>query len=108
MRGFSSFGLTAMLMLIGAGPARSAPPANDACDAATMVTSFPFVANVDTTEATQAPGDPFVCHNGGGPTIWYDVSADSAFFLALGAGSATSSTAPRSLTSNASGLFCPG
>ena len=67
-------GLVATLTLVAVGTVRSAPPANDDCASATPVSSFPFVTTIDTTEATQAPGDPQQCENGGGPTVWFAVT----------------------------------
>src|SRR5689334_7012073 len=74
MRRLSSFGLTVALMLTAAAVARSAPPTNDACQNATSITTLPFEALVDTTQATQDPGQKPICDQGGGPTIWYSVT----------------------------------
>ena len=66
--------LALIVTLATAGHGWAAPPSNDACADATPVTTFPFVATLDTSEATQAPTEPEVCNGGGGPTVWYDVT----------------------------------
>src|SRR3982751_6554827 len=74
MRRLSSFGLTVALILAAGGTARSAPPPNDACENATPVTTFPYQTIIDTTEATQDPGQGPICDGGGGPTVCYAVT----------------------------------
>src|SRR5262245_2816381 len=59
------------LILMLASASGAAPPPNDACATATPVTTLPYVADIDTTDATPEPGDPEVCSGGGGPTVWY-------------------------------------
>jgi hypothetical protein len=61
------------LFVVLAGRALAAPPPNDDCANAVVVTSLPFVDTLSTAEATQAPTDPAVCGSGGGPTVWYRV-----------------------------------
>jgi hypothetical protein len=51
----------------------AAPPPNDACAGATVVTSLPFSADVDTRSATPEATDPPICAEGGGPTVWYQL-----------------------------------
>ena len=70
---------TAMLMSILAGPALAAdPPANDAFDAATTVSSTPFVESVDTTGATTDATDAAANANCGAPateaSVWYSLT----------------------------------
>ncbi|MFC0508847.1 PKD domain-containing protein [Micromonospora costi] len=55
---------------MAAGPtAAHAQPTNDDFSAATAVDSLPFVANVDTTDATSDPSDPTDCYNNG--SVWF-------------------------------------
>jgi hypothetical protein len=60
MRSLRNLALIASLTLLTVLPAHGAPPANDDCESATPVTTFPFVTTLD-LEATQ-PGDPQLCH----------------------------------------------
>ena len=50
-------GLVAFAVGAGAGPASAAPPANDTSAEATGIGALPFVAEVDTTEATVGADD---------------------------------------------------
>ena len=70
---------TAMLMSILTGPALAAdPPANDLFDAATTVSSTPFVESVDTTGATTDATDAAANANCGAPateaSVWYSLT----------------------------------
>lgn len=63
--------LALLLGLVGATFAL-AQPANDACSSATAIGSIPFTATIDTTAATDDPGDPFPsCSFGGLNTVWF-------------------------------------
>ncbi|MFD4675169.1 PKD domain-containing protein [Lentzea sp. NPDC058450] len=47
-----------------------AAPAGDDFDAATEITALPFTGALDTTGATKAPDDPYVCGRVGESTLW--------------------------------------
>jgi hypothetical protein len=75
---------TVILLIVGvAGLGFGAPPANDDCTQATVVTTLPFGESISTTDATQAPDDPQVCAGGGGPTVWYRVIPPSTGTLCV-------------------------
>ena len=61
-------------MLLAASSVSAAPPANDECANATVVSSLPFADTIDTTEATQGSNDPVICGAGGGATVWYSIA----------------------------------
>jgi hypothetical protein len=67
-------GYAVALILTLASASGAAPPSNDDCANATPVTTLPYVADIDTTEATPEAGDPNVCAGGGGPTVWYQLT----------------------------------
>jgi hypothetical protein len=56
----------ALVLPVGA---HGAPPASDDFDAARVVSTLPFLENVDAREATSAADDPADC--GTGPSVWY-------------------------------------
>lgn len=67
-------------LVIVAGPlfpsrAAAAVPANDDLADATVVLELPYFDEVDTTEATTQPGDPYCVANG--RTVWYSFTPDS-------------------------------
>jgi len=58
------------------------PPANDECDSATVVTTFPFADTVNTRTATNNPADPMLTCNADsmqtdGKTVWYVYTPDA-------------------------------
>jgi len=70
---------TTMLMSMLAGPALAAdPPANDLFEAATTVSSIPFVEIIDTTGATTDATDDAANANCGAPateaSVWYSLT----------------------------------
>ena len=68
--------IAVLVLAVGhAGTAFAVPPPNDDCANATVVTSLPFSQTIDTTDATQEASDPNNCGSGGGPTVWFQVTA---------------------------------
>jgi hypothetical protein len=63
-----------LAILVALTSAVAAPPPNDECSNATVVPSLPFVAELDTTDATTSPGDPADCAPGT-RTVWYRIEA---------------------------------
>jgi hypothetical protein len=70
------------LVLVPSSPAAAAPPVNDDFDAAVELTTLPFEAVADTTEATRADDDPF-CVGDDGQTVWYAVRLSVTTELAV-------------------------
>lgn len=66
----------ALFTLYG-GVALAAAPGNDDIANAVNVTSLPFGANVDITEATRAPGDLQCATLPDGNTVWYKITPSS-------------------------------
>jgi hypothetical protein len=72
-------GKTYYLQVVGNGQAgvlqlnlqRIFPPANDNFANAEVITSLPFSATVDNTNATLEPGEPGGCEPVNGTTVWY-------------------------------------
>jgi hypothetical protein len=63
-----------LLGLLAAAQADAAPPPNDDCGAAEVVSVLPYVTALDTTGATPQATDPAICGAGGGPTVWYTIT----------------------------------
>jgi len=74
------------MLLITSSVALAAPPANDDFADAAVIATLPFHDSVDTSEATNAPGDPS-CF-GSVATVWYELTvADDTSILASTFGS---------------------
>jgi hypothetical protein len=70
--GLGAAAAAVVLVALASAPAAAQPPGNDDFDGAVPVTSVPFSAEADTTEATVADDDP-ACVGGDLATVWYDV-----------------------------------
>jgi hypothetical protein len=75
----AAFVVGAGLVLVGAGPAQAAAPDNDTFAGAVGITSLPFTATVDTTEATTDRDDANANADCGAPatdaSVWYSFTA---------------------------------
>lgn len=63
--------LTLMLLALAMPASTSAAATNDNFADATPITSMPFSASVDLSQATAEAGEPPNCGNGGIPSVWY-------------------------------------
>jgi hypothetical protein len=63
--------LTAAVALALPATAEALPPVNDDFDAATVVSTLPFLDSRDATEATTAADDPSDCFGITPPSVWY-------------------------------------
>ncbi|MCZ6775282.1 MAG: hypothetical protein O7D34_02355, partial [Ignavibacteria bacterium] len=80
-----TYTLWAILVLLASVTSESiaqAPP-NDECAGATVIGAIPFNAAQDTRLATPNPSDPILtcADGGGGNSVWFTYTADSARFL---------------------------
>jgi hypothetical protein len=79
--------LAAGLVLVGAGPAQAAAPANDTFGGAIAIGSVPFTTTADTSEATTDTDDANANANCGAPatdaSVWYSTTpaADGAIVV---------------------------
>ena len=73
------------LGLITPGVAHAAPPSNDDFDASAAITTLPFTAQLDRSEATRALDDPLNC-NSWAPegSVWFHHTATEDGFLRVG------------------------
>jgi hypothetical protein len=81
--------LACALLLIHAGPALAAPPANDDFDNATVVSSLPFTDTEDVGDATRAFDDPPTSN---WPNVWYRFTPTTDTSLELDTTSSNTST----------------
>jgi hypothetical protein len=66
------------------GVAHAAPPTNDDFDSSTAMTSLPFTAQVDRSEATAGADDPRNCAGGSAEgTVWFSHTATESGFLRI-------------------------
>lgn len=66
--------LALVLSFGGFTPALAAPPANDNLANAEIITSLPFSATVDNTDATNEPNEPSAC-SFSSSSVWYSFTA---------------------------------
>jgi hypothetical protein len=96
------------LLLSFVTPALAAPPANDTFPSATVIGSIPFVATVDTTEATTDAADSEWNASCGAPatdaSVWYSFTATSDISLLVDT-SGSSYTAGIALVTGTPGSF---
>jgi hypothetical protein len=98
--------LVVILLIAGAthaAAAQAAPPDNDGFAAATEVAGVPFSADIDLTEATTEPGEPFPCASVRG-NVWYRLASQVAQSLRLTLISADSQVWAAAYRDNGSGL----
>jgi hypothetical protein len=73
-RGVVAALISLTLIVAATGPTAAAPPANDDIDDAVGITTAPFRATLDTSEATPAEADPECSTGVANPTVWFRIS----------------------------------
>ena len=85
---FASLFLALALSLGGFTPARAAPPANDNFADAEDISSLPFSATVELSEATTEPDEPQACDSGP-RTVWYSITPADTVSIRMTSGANT-------------------